>query len=139
MLCNKDSECLSNKCYNNHCCFNNENEIEHCDNIYSNSLFLGESSYMYCGKRYLDTCKSNKECSSKKCLKGICTQQIKGPSDSYSFRHTFQVMLILLIVLSILIILIILCIRNNNLIKKDKIKMIIVIFLLIGLILYIGF
>jgi len=75
----------------------------------------------------------------KKCLKGICTQQIKGPSDSYSFRHNFQIMLILLIVISIIIILITLCIRNNNLIKKDKIIMVIVIFLLIGLILYIGF
>jgi len=64
MLCDNDNQCLSNKCFKSHCCFDNENVIEHCNNIYSNSLFLGESSYMYCGKPYLDTCKSNKECSS---------------------------------------------------------------------------
>jgi len=69
---------------------------------------------MYCGKPYLDTCKSNKECSSKKCLKGICTQQIKGPSDSYSFRHTFQMMLILILLICILITSTIFCINKFN-------------------------
>jgi len=31
--CNNDSECLSNKCYKNHCMYNNETPIVHCDDI----------------------------------------------------------------------------------------------------------
>ena len=33
-FCNNDKECLSNKCYNNICIFNNETQIVHYYNIY---------------------------------------------------------------------------------------------------------
>jgi len=45
--CTFDSECLSNKCFNNHCVFNEETPIVHCDNIYSGpTLFRKANSYM---------------------------------------------------------------------------------------------
>jgi len=82
--CTSDSECLSNKCFKNHCVFDEETPLVHCDNIYSApTLFRKASSYIYCGKAYGDTCKNNDECSSKLCSsKGICTLQTNGPSDS---------------------------------------------------------
>ena len=45
--CTTNLECLSNKCFNNKCIFNNENPIVHCDDIYDSNKI---SSYMYCGK-----------------------------------------------------------------------------------------
>jgi len=36
--CTTDSECLSNKCSNNYCVFNEETPIIHCDNIYIYNL-----------------------------------------------------------------------------------------------------
>jgi len=38
--CNKDIECLSNKCYKNHCMFNNETEIIHCNDIYIKPIII---------------------------------------------------------------------------------------------------
>ncbi|OUM56997.1 hypothetical protein PIROE2DRAFT_18158, partial [Piromyces sp. E2] len=80
--CNKDSQCLSNKCYHNCCMFNDETPVVHCDDIYIPPYFFRErSSYMHCGKAYLDTCKTNEECSSKDCYDGICRMQKKGPHE----------------------------------------------------------
>jgi len=80
--CNNNLECLSNKCFNNYCVFNEETPIVHCDDIYSNILF--KSSYMHCGKPYNDVCSSNDECSSKQCIHGTYDIQENGPSDSES-------------------------------------------------------
>ncbi|ORX78048.1 hypothetical protein BCR32DRAFT_247470 [Anaeromyces robustus] len=82
--CEYDSQCLSNKCMNNHCIFNDNNPIEHCDSIYSYNQFLDRrTSYIHCGKPYLDSCENNDECSSKKCAENkICLMQLDGPSDS---------------------------------------------------------
>ena len=79
--CTINSECLSNKCYNNKCIFNEENPIIHCDNIYINN----KSSYMYCGKAYLDICNNNDECSSKKChsTEKYCLIQTDGPQSGH--------------------------------------------------------
>jgi len=90
LKCNNDSECLSNKYYRNHCAYNNETPIVHCDNIYSNKLFLGESSYMYCGKPPNDICIENDECSSKNCRKNMCQYQDDGPSDSDSVNYMLK-------------------------------------------------
>ncbi|OUM57076.1 hypothetical protein PIROE2DRAFT_18040 [Piromyces sp. E2] len=60
VTCNNDSQCLSNKCIDNHF---------RCDYIYSNDKFSDRiRSYMHCGKQYLDSCENNDECSSKICL-----------------------------------------------------------------------
>jgi len=63
--CTTNIECLSNKCYNNKCIFNDETPIVYCDDIYVGN----KSSYMYRGKAYLDTCNNDDECSSKSCYK----------------------------------------------------------------------
>jgi len=110
--CFKDIECLSNKCYNYNCVFNNETSIDHCDNIYSKSIIFGESSYMYCGKPYNDICKKDNECSSKKCLNGICTKQVKGPSDesdSDSFINFIKALIFLIIIIFFISLLIACC------------------------------
>ncbi|KAL6632374.1 hypothetical protein LY90DRAFT_518012 [Neocallimastix californiae] len=77
--CTSNSDCLSNKCLKSVCVFNDDNPIVHCDDIYLG----GGRSYMYCGKPYHDTCKTDNECSSRICFEdNICNLQRKGPSDS---------------------------------------------------------
>eukprot|EP00833_Pecoramyces_ruminatium_P010668 jgi/Orpsp1_1/1184700/evm.model.c7180000090632.2 len=99
--CTTDSECLSNKCFNNFCAFNEENPIVHCDNIYTG----GRTSYMYCGKAYGDTCKTNEECSSLKCSDyGYCKMQTNGPSDSESMAVVGYLYILLILLAIILII-----------------------------------
>ncbi|KAL6628891.1 hypothetical protein U3516DRAFT_535315 [Neocallimastix sp. 'constans'] len=81
--CKNNTDCLSDKCIDNHCVFNDEAPIVHCDDIYESSFSNGRSSFMHCGKPYRDTCKTNDECSSMDCLEeGICNMQTKGPSDT---------------------------------------------------------
>ncbi|ORX49952.1 hypothetical protein BCR36DRAFT_230741, partial [Piromyces finnis] len=83
--CNKDSECLYNECFimtdlskqygraTGICTITNNTEISHCDVIYSRTrLFKSNSGYMYCGKGYKESCKSNLECSSQLCSDGKC-------------------------------------------------------------------
>ncbi|ORX41832.1 hypothetical protein BCR36DRAFT_587695 [Piromyces finnis] len=81
--CISDAHCLSNKCIDSHCAFNEETPIVHCDDIY-----IGvKKSYMHCGKPYGDTCKTDDECSSKKCglYDGLCRMQAEGPHDDEVF------------------------------------------------------
>jgi len=60
--CKLNSECLSNKCYNSYCVFNDDEPIIHCDSIYEHNVLLNKhKSYMYCGKSYGDKCKENNE------------------------------------------------------------------------------
>jgi len=73
--CNADSDCLSNKCINKQCTYNDDEPIIHCDDTYvPGFLFIKRSSYMHCGKAWGYHCKSNDECSSKICNE-ICTKQ----------------------------------------------------------------
>ena len=65
--CNSDSQCLTNKCIDGYCIFNDKDPSEFCTDIYSNTLFFGRHSYRHCGKAIGDSCKWNKECGSKKC------------------------------------------------------------------------
>jgi len=82
--CTSDSQCLTNKCINNYCTFNEENPSEFCMDIYSYFLIF-RYSYMHCGKAISDACKKNKECASKICHNygnyGSCGTR-GGPSDS---------------------------------------------------------
>ncbi|KAL6612695.1 hypothetical protein U3516DRAFT_548880 [Neocallimastix sp. 'constans'] len=107
--CTTDIQCLSNKCIDEHCAFNEETPIVHCDDIYVKSG-CNRSSYMHCGKPYGDLCKVDDECSSKCCIEGTCRIQSYGPSDSngsicsiiiYTFIFIF--LFILLIIISIII------------------------------------
>ncbi|OUM61351.1 hypothetical protein PIROE2DRAFT_12644 [Piromyces sp. E2] len=59
-----------------------ENPIEFCTDIFIN-LAMFSYSYIHCGKTIGDTCKTNKECGSKKCRKdNTCGFPPEGPSDS---------------------------------------------------------
>jgi len=103
--CTIDSECLSNKCFDNRCVFNNETSIIHCDAIYTPStLFKKKSSYMYCGKPYGETCINNDECSSKKCNMNNFRKQTEGPSDSDGVQglSIVFIMFIILIIVAII-------------------------------------
>ena len=56
-ICKYDSDCLSNKCVNKFCVFNDETPIVHCDDIYTEPGFLRfSSSYMYYGNPAGDSC-----------------------------------------------------------------------------------
>jgi len=80
--CISDSQCLTNKCINGACIFNEENPSEFCTNIYRYSIFFEGRSYMHCGKEINDICKRNRECASRSCGKnGYCTGG-KLPSDT---------------------------------------------------------
>jgi len=103
--CSNDSDCLSNKCFNNYCIFNNETPIVHCDSIYTGN----RKSYMYCGKPYEDYCNTNDECSSKNCnsISNYCLQPRNGPSDSDSaviigYFYLFYIFLIIIMVIVVI-------------------------------------
>jgi len=109
--CNSNLECLSNKCIDNHCVFNEETPIVHCDDIYTPPfLFKSKGSYMYCGKAYKDTCKDNNECSSKICKNNTCDMQIVGPIEGQGFFRDTLITEIIIFVVLILIIIICICI-----------------------------
>ncbi|ORX49221.1 hypothetical protein BCR36DRAFT_412741 [Piromyces finnis] len=120
--CSYDTECLSNKCYKNHCVFNNETPIVHCSDSYSDKLFLGKSSYIYCGKPPNNPCEQGDECSSKLCMHNKCESvQDYGPSDSNGVQTGIEGSIIfagIFIIIITLIIIIICCYcckrRRNN-------------------------
>jgi len=99
--CKNDSQCLSNKCVNGACVYNEENPIIHCDSIYSNIFY--EKAYMYCGKAMGEKCNKDKECSAKRCNdKGYCGMQLDGPSDNRIGGGTgFLIIIILIIIITI--------------------------------------
>jgi len=108
--CNNDSECLSNKCYENHCVYNEETPIVYCSDIYTDKLFVGKSSYMYCGKPERNPCEERDECSSRQCVKNRCSGPSGGPSDSDSIQTGLEGLIIFGgIFIIIIIILIIVC------------------------------
>eukprot|EP00833_Pecoramyces_ruminatium_P014520 jgi/Orpsp1_1/1188552/evm.model.d7180000065679.1 len=94
--CTADSQCLSNKCIDNYCVFNDETPIVHCDDIYTGK----RNSYMHCGKPYHEPCKTDDECSSKKCsTDGTCSMQREGPSESINIDSIIFVFLTLIIII----------------------------------------
>jgi len=113
--CTKDIECFSNKCYKNYCIFNNETNIVHCDDIYIiPNLFRFRSSYMYCGKAYLDTCVNNDECSSKQCKNNYCLMQTNGPNESEGMIIIIYLIILIFILIIFLFIYIIIYILHHN-------------------------
>ena len=87
---------------NNICIFNEENSYEYCTNVYSYSIIFGKHSYMHCGKEYDDSCKKNKECASKNCLKdGYCNSG-SYPSDTDGVLESYILIYIGLFILLIL-------------------------------------
>jgi len=119
--CKTDSQCLSNKCFDKYCVFNDETPVVHCDNIYTRAtLFKEKSSYMYCGKAWRDSCKTNDECSSKVCYDGTCTEQKNGPDESDGFNIAIEACIF---VSEILIVIIICCCCFcccRNIYRKNK-------------------
>ncbi|ORX42579.1 hypothetical protein BCR36DRAFT_226764, partial [Piromyces finnis] len=105
--CSYDSECLSNKCYKNHCVYNDdESPIVHCCDVYSDKWFLGKSSYMYCGKPPENPCEKGSECSSKHCSNKRCDSvQDDGPSDSDGIQTAIEGLIICSVIFTIIIIL----------------------------------
>jgi len=99
--CNKDSECLYNECFirpdlskqyghaTGICTFTNNTEISHCDVIYSPTRwFKSYSGYMYCGKGYEISCKTNLECSSQSCSNGkFSWQYVNGPQEGEGLTY----------------------------------------------------
>jgi len=114
--CNSDNECLSNKCYKNHCMFNNETQIIRCDNIYMGpTLFNERSSYMHCGKPFNEKCNNNNECSSKKCVNSYCNQQNNGPNESEGMIvMIYLIILIFILIIFFFIYIIIYKLRHNK-------------------------
>jgi len=118
--CTKDIECFSNKCYKNYCIFNNETKLHttsivHCDDIYiTPNLFRSRSSYMYCGKAYLDTCVNNDECSSKQCKNNYCLMQTNGPNESEGMIIIIYLIILIFILMIFLFIYIIIYILHHN-------------------------
>ncbi|OUM56391.1 hypothetical protein PIROE2DRAFT_21617 [Piromyces sp. E2] len=79
--CTSDSQCLTNKCIDGVCVFNEDKSFELCSDIYSYFAVFSHS-YMYCGKSYGDLCKTDEECGSKICLEeGVCGPT-KEPSET---------------------------------------------------------
>ncbi|ORX51030.1 hypothetical protein BCR36DRAFT_397246 [Piromyces finnis] len=124
--CNSDSQCLTNKCIDGMCIYNEENPTEFCTDVYINSIF-GRRSYRHCGKAIGDVCKRKRECASKECLKYLGYSYCgipSRPSDS-DFVTVFAKLLFLTI--AIIFIFIILClgfcikliIKNKNRKIKD--------------------
>jgi len=98
--CTSDSQCLTNKCIDGVCIFNEENPTEFCTDIYINLIF--RFSYMHCGKAIGDICKKDKECGSKNCMtQNVCGNSPDGPSDSdfitgfINLIHLFAIMFII--------------------------------------------
>ncbi|KAG4092228.1 hypothetical protein H8356DRAFT_1082390 [Neocallimastix lanati (nom. inval.)] len=118
--CSEDSECLSNKCYKNHCIFYDETPIVHCSNIYKRRWFLDPTVYMYCGKAPDDTCNEDNECSSKHCANNTCQSQTDGPSDSDGVQSYFEALIIIGVLIIVIIIAIIIgcCCYNKKKYKK---------------------
>ncbi|ORX52629.1 hypothetical protein BCR36DRAFT_286464, partial [Piromyces finnis] len=83
--CTKDSQCLTNKCIDNYCRFNDEVIIIHCGEIASFNAFKNKYNtytHTHCGKLYGDTCNNDDECSSKSCTNGTCNRLTNNYSDN---------------------------------------------------------
>ncbi|KAL6632291.1 hypothetical protein LY90DRAFT_521736 [Neocallimastix californiae] len=95
--CASDSQCLTNKCIDGYCIFNEENPVEFCTNIYIN-LFIFKYLYMHCGKAMFDICKKNSECASKNCInRSYCGFPSEEPSDSDDIQGMINLLYLILL------------------------------------------
>jgi len=94
--CISDSQCLTNKCIDGYCIYNEENPTEFCTYIYRH-LFYYSYSYIHCGKLTGDYCKTNEECASVKCSDGYCDSPPPGPSDSDGLKEGLIVGIVLIV------------------------------------------
>ncbi|ORX70405.1 hypothetical protein BCR32DRAFT_297369 [Anaeromyces robustus] len=78
--CIFDSQCLSNKCINRHCTFNENIPLEHCAVVTYALPFFGQDKKMRCGKANGEICDSNNECTTKNCEHKICDYDSTGDS-----------------------------------------------------------
>jgi len=112
--CNNDLECLSNKCMNNFCVFNEASPVVHCDYQYHFNTFKEPTTDMYCGKANGDTCNDNDECSSMNCDQQyhFCSENLSHPSESRIMAEGFfnYILIIILIIAGIIGLCIIGCI-----------------------------
>jgi len=115
--CTTDSQCLTNKCFNNYCVFNKETPTEFCTDIYSFSMIFGKRSYMHCGKAIYDICNNDEMCGSKNCMEGgICGSK----NEPFSTDGTIEyILLIFLSTITIILLCFCYCIK---LIIKYEIK-----------------
>jgi len=66
--CSDDSQCLSNKCTNGHCSYNEANPIVYCEYVYTHhDIAFFDKNEMHCGLPRGYKCKSNDDCSSHNC------------------------------------------------------------------------
>ncbi|KAG4108850.1 hypothetical protein H8356DRAFT_1285538 [Neocallimastix lanati (nom. inval.)] len=67
-ICTKNSECLSDRCVNGFCVFNDLNPVTCCVTVYTHKFLKAKpESHMHCGKALDEPCRSSDECSSKLC------------------------------------------------------------------------
>jgi len=83
--CKTDTQCYSNKCFNNTCTYNVEANVERCNLLYTHpTLFSTVKEYMKCGRMIGESCTKNSDCSSNIC-DGNCYYNSYKPSESDSF------------------------------------------------------
>ncbi|ORX43935.1 hypothetical protein BCR36DRAFT_373586 [Piromyces finnis] len=115
--CNNDSDCLYNKCIENHCAYNIYNDVSpvtNCTTIYK-VFALFDYSYVHCGRPHNAPCTKDNECASKSCSTydryrnlGVNTCNYVStnnfPSDSTHIKKIVQtcICIIILICLCIL-------------------------------------
>jgi len=123
--CTADSQCLSNKCLEGHCTFNEANPITHCQyvrTVHNDPIFGDPYGYkMICGLPKGDKCKSNKDCSSYNC-ETYSNDSICGEPDDSGCRSMcgmgrsifvfFFIPIIIILLLCALCI--VCCVRNNK-------------------------
>ncbi|ORX35518.1 hypothetical protein BCR36DRAFT_263374, partial [Piromyces finnis] len=80
--CKTDTQCFSNKCFNNTCTYNVNANVESCDTIYTETTLFSESnSDIYCGLMVGESCTKDIDCSFKACYNGTCHKIQYIPTD----------------------------------------------------------
>ena len=73
--CKTDTQCFSNKCFNNTCTYNENANVVRCDPVYEVQKTLLSESYtlnVYCGRMLGEYCTKNTDCSYKSCGDNRC-------------------------------------------------------------------
>ncbi|OUM61996.1 hypothetical protein PIROE2DRAFT_11811 [Piromyces sp. E2] len=85
--CKTDTQCFSNKCFNNSCVFNINSNVERCDTLYEKPfLDTVSKEYTHCGRAVGESCTKNSECSFDNCDNGICSDSHYVPSEYDRFK-----------------------------------------------------
>ncbi|KAG4089726.1 hypothetical protein H8356DRAFT_1717012 [Neocallimastix lanati (nom. inval.)] len=109
-ICTENSNCLSERCVNGYCVFNDLNPVICCVTVYTPKFLSGEpESHMHCGKALHEPCHSSSECSSELCgTDGFCFFDPFIPSDSDG-AITMPLLIIAILFIPIAIFIIICC------------------------------